>query len=196
MSLRTRALPPHLPAQWRDASKPKWQALDAWRKSFKAEHGREPRVWIDKCCVDQQAIDESLKCLPVFLAGCAELIVLIGPTYLKRLWCAIEMYTFLAMGGATEQIKFLSPAPYTVCPEVNALGLERSFESFDVREARCCKQLDEQRLLGVVETGFSGIDGVNQYVCSLQHIIKGDHAAVGIMTEVRARRETCQCAPT
>ena len=35
---------------WRDDASAKWAALQMWRNDFKDEHGREPRVWIDKCC--------------------------------------------------------------------------------------------------------------------------------------------------
>ena len=35
---------------WRDEASAKWAALQMWRNDFKDEHGREPRVWIDKCC--------------------------------------------------------------------------------------------------------------------------------------------------
>ena len=39
-----------------------------------------------QACIDQTSIDDSLACLPVFLAGCNQLLVLAGPTYTSRLW--------------------------------------------------------------------------------------------------------------
>ena len=49
----------------------KWVALQEWREDFKKQHnGREPKMWIDKYCIDQDNIEESLACLPVLLAGC------------------------------------------------------------------------------------------------------------------------------
>ena len=56
--------------------------------AFKAKHGREPTVWIDKFCIDQTAIDENLMCLPVFLAGTERLVIIAGPSYLYRLFGA------------------------------------------------------------------------------------------------------------
>ena len=44
--------------------------------------GKEPTLWVDKFCIDQTAIRDSLMCLPVFLAGCQKLLVAVGPTYL------------------------------------------------------------------------------------------------------------------
>eukprot|EP00962_Isochrysis_galbana_P015402 scaffold4419_cov128-Isochrysis_galbana.AAC.6 len=48
--------------------------------------------------------------LPVYLAGCRELLVLAGPTYHSRLWCVMEMLVFLRMGGETSRITVL-PVP-------------------------------------------------------------------------------------
>ena len=39
-----------------------------------------------QACIDQLNIEESLACLPVFLAGCKQLLVLAGQTYSSRLW--------------------------------------------------------------------------------------------------------------
>ena len=48
----------------------------------------------DKACIDQNNIEQSLACLPVFLAGCQTLLVVAGPTYCSRLWCVMEIFTF------------------------------------------------------------------------------------------------------
>ena len=48
----------------------------------------------DKACIDQSDIQQSLACLPVFLAGCQTLLVVAGPTYCSRLWCVMELFTF------------------------------------------------------------------------------------------------------
>ena len=56
---------------------------------------RAPRlVPQDKACIDQGNIQQSLACLPVFLAGCQTLLVVAGPTYCSRLWCVMELFTF------------------------------------------------------------------------------------------------------
>ena len=48
----------------------------------------------DKACIDQNNIQQSLACLPVFLAGCQTLLVVAGATYCSRLWCVMELFTF------------------------------------------------------------------------------------------------------
>lgn len=84
---------------WHDDPDGKWLALQDFRREFKAEHGREPTLWIDKYSIDQNDIDDSLACLPVYLSGCQKLVILCGDTYLARLWCLIEIFVFLEMGG-------------------------------------------------------------------------------------------------
>jgi hypothetical protein len=68
---------------WHDDAQTKWATLQKWREEFKQKHrGREPKLWIDKYCIDQENIEESLACLPVFLAGCSKLLIICGKTYL------------------------------------------------------------------------------------------------------------------
>ena len=55
--------------------------------SPRAQREREPTLWLDKACLDL-ALEESLQCLPVFLAACNRLMVLEGPQYSSRLWRA------------------------------------------------------------------------------------------------------------
>lgn len=72
---------------WHDPADAKWEALCAWSEEFRARHGRAPLLWIDKECIEQTNIAAQLQSLPVYLAGCQQLLVLHGPTYLQRLWC-------------------------------------------------------------------------------------------------------------
>ena len=48
-----------------------------------------------QACIDQSNIAASLPCLPIFLSGCKELLVVAGDTYTSRLWCVMELFTFL-----------------------------------------------------------------------------------------------------
>ena len=44
-----------------------------------------------QACINQSDIEANLACLPIFLAGCKELLIIAGPTYTTRLWaCAGE----------------------------------------------------------------------------------------------------------
>ena len=43
-------------------------------------------------CIDQTDIEASLASLPVCLAGCKQLLCLVGETYVSRLWCVMERF--------------------------------------------------------------------------------------------------------
>ena len=38
-------------------------------RGFKAEYGRDPLIWLDRACLDQNNLDADLACLPVFEAS-------------------------------------------------------------------------------------------------------------------------------
>ena len=52
---------------WSDDPEAKWEAVQAMRAEFKEKHGREPLVWFDKYCIDQNAIDQSVR--PIFVVA-------------------------------------------------------------------------------------------------------------------------------
>ena len=63
-------------------------------------HTRLIRYAQDKACIDQNSIQQSLACLPVFLAGCQTLLVVAGSNYCSRLWCVMELFTFVRSESA------------------------------------------------------------------------------------------------
>ena len=87
---------------WHDDPDSQFAAFSAWMARFQAEHdGRIPSCWYDRACIDSSNIGLSIACLPCYLAGCKELVVLAGPTFMRRLWCIMELFSFVQMGGAT-----------------------------------------------------------------------------------------------
>eukprot|EP00429_Kryptoperidinium_foliaceum_P005659 CAMPEP_0176027434 /NCGR_PEP_ID=MMETSP0120_2-20121206/13453_1 /TAXON_ID=160619 /ORGANISM="Kryptoperidinium foliaceum, Strain CCMP 1326" /LENGTH=532 /DNA_ID=CAMNT_0017360639 /DNA_START=13 /DNA_END=1611 /DNA_ORIENTATION=- len=148
---------------WREDPVAKWEALQAWRKSFLKEYKREPLVWLDKACIDQNNIDEDLQGLPIFLSGCSTLLVLCGPTYLSRLWCVLELFTFVHMGGALERIKIhrLTRRGQTA-GDLN--DISNSFTDFDVGRCDCYHLADKERMLSIVRAAFGDLELFNEAV--------------------------------
>ena len=105
-------------------------------------------MWLDKACIDQQNIEQSLAALPLYLAGCNRLVVVAGPTYQDRLWCVIEVFTFLRMGGTLDRIDVLPVG------EGTRAQVEARFNTFDAQTAQCFDEGDQHRLLGVIEAAF------------------------------------------
>ena len=185
-ALADRAEPAHLgdvdafiSHSWSDPVRSKWVALQAWRNEFKAKHQREPRVWIDKFCIDQKDIDANLMCLPVFLSGCKTILLMVGTTYLSRLWCILEIFVFFEMGADVDRVELK-----LISEKSGALGgggegnsanqndadfvhaerraLVNLFGSFNANQARCFDMVQRERLLAIVEAGFGGVDLFNQ----------------------------------
>ena len=149
-----------------------------------------PLLWLDKACIDQTAIEENLASLPIFLAGCKQLLVLAGGTYATRLWyatrarlpsahasstltalpslgrrCVVELFVWLRVGGARERIKV---APLAHQAQLGGGGEAHTlFASFDAAKAKCFKAKDQQHLLGVIESGFGDLVPFNKVVRGL-----------------------------
>ena len=95
------------------------------------------------------------RCLPVFLSGCNTLLILCGPTYLHRLWCVLECFTFVKMGASLDRVVLMA------LKGTQHEALER-FARFDVADATCFKPDEREHLLSVIEAGFGGYDGFNK----------------------------------
>lgn len=166
---------------WHDDSKSKWAALQEWRAEFKLRNrGKEPKVWIDKYCIDQRDIEANISSLPIYMAGCRTLLLLVGDTYLTRIWCTVELFVFMAMGGKPDRItlrRLQNQSPHSIplecSPDHDASGAWQDLSSsiglrtFDVRRADCHLATDKERLVGMILGGFGGPEAFNQAVRSL-----------------------------
>ena len=82
----------------------------------------------DKACIDQKGdINASLKVLPIFLLSSKMFVVLAGKTYTSRLWCVLEMFTFLRGGGSLDRI-----AVYPL-----DIDSTEAITNFDIRRLHC-----------------------------------------------------------
>ena len=125
--------------------------------------GEDKTIWLDTACMIRGEIDESLRCLPVFVSGCKNLAVLIGPTYYRRLWCILEVFTFVQLGGTRERI-----IAKTLDDEQSLHSL---LENFSVSTAEATRQEDLEGMLGVIESSFgtlSAFDAAMRHFLSVQ----------------------------
>jgi len=148
---------------WHDDSESKWKALQAWRSEFRMAKGREPVIWFDKACIDQNNIEADLRCLPIFMSGCKELLIFCGPTYLKRLWCIMELFTFVHMGGDIERIKLI-PITRDGNEAQDREKINASFAKFDARECACVMERDRSNILSIIDAAFGDTDAFNKNV--------------------------------
>ena len=131
----------------------KYSAFRAWADDFEATNNKEPTLWLDKACISQDNISQSLACLPIFLAGCQQLVALVGPTYTVRLWCILELFAFLHMGGSVDRIEVL-PISGEHDGATALRVLSKQIANFDASKAKCFFDKDRQRILAVIESGF------------------------------------------
>ena len=157
---------------WHDDPHLKWDALSAWATGFEADTGREPVIWFDRACIDQNDIANALACLPIFLSGCSQLVCIVGPTYVTRLWAIMEVFTFLRMGGDvsrivllpiegdTQEAAHLAPTP----PAVLYTRTLQRFRTFDVRNSTCFLPQERERLVSCIEAAFGDCRNFNGMV--------------------------------
>jgi hypothetical protein len=148
---------------WSDDEGAKWAALQRWCRRFEAEHGREPTLWFDKCCIDQTDIETSLRCLPVFISGCRQLVVLCGPTFFSRLWCVLELFTHHHMGLGARQLTMV-----WVLREDHGdsdfQSLHWEADNFDVLHCNCSSPDDMQKIMDVILATFGSPELFNQTI--------------------------------
>ena len=148
-------------SSWRDPAKAKHATLSRWAQERETRTGEQTSLWLDKACIDQTDITQSLLCLPVFLAFCNELLVLAGPSYSSRLWCVLELYTFVivrpAAGGLVIR-PFDEAGPFKEGCETEY------FRTFDANKASCYLAADRHHLLAVIEAGYGSIRAFNRRV--------------------------------
>ena len=84
-------------------------------------------------------IDDSLMCLPVRLAACKKVLMLIGQSYLTRLWCIMEIVVLIA--AVNDMTQFLAHFALQIQmkrPKLVSTTLHRSQqEGFSRKIGRC-----------------------------------------------------------
>jgi len=161
---------------WRDDGNAKFERIGSWtasKRQASGDDGGSPlNCWLDKACIDQENIEANLAVLPVFLSGCKELLVLDGPTYTSRLWCVIEVFTFVKMGGTRQRIVVQRLSSSPIAEETRA-------KRFHAGHADCFKREDKERLLGIVEAGFGTLGPFNHVMSSVLGAVSTTDDAVG-----------------
>jgi len=151
---------------WHDCAEVKWLALQRWRSTFISQNGREPLVWLDKYCIDQSNIEADLRCLPIFLNGCKELVILCGTTYMERLWCVMELFVFAHMKGELDRIKMFQ-LYRSESEQEDSAHISNAIATFDVRQCVCFKSEDKERMFAVIGAAFGNIDRFNEVIHEL-----------------------------
>jgi hypothetical protein len=149
---------------WSDDAAAKWAVLQQWRENFIAQHGREPKVWIDKCCIDQTDIAADLRCLPIFLNGCKKMVALCGPTYFGRLWCVMELFTYYHTGLSHDRLTVM---PVLREDQHDGVAMHAAVESFDVGHCECGSTRDKDKLMEIIQA-----DGIQAFNAEMRVLLE------------------------
>lgn len=172
---------------WSDDGDAKFDRLHAWAASTGSCGGKDRFLWLDKVhrppplqasppllshlCVDRHhgtrdrhastklpSKRRSHACPFSSRAG-EKLLCLVGASYASRLWCVMELFTFVRIRGKREDIivELLG----------DAAKLASSLAKFDAGRARCYLAKDRHALLAVIEVAFGTFAPFNQLVREL-----------------------------
>mmetsp|Transcript_100920 Transcript_100920/g.260837 ORF Transcript_100920/g.260837 Transcript_100920/m.260837 type:complete len:328 (-) Transcript_100920:84-1067(-) len=148
---------------WSDDAQAKFAALQRWSDDFAARTGREANIWVDKYCINQQDIEASLLCLPVFVSGCRRFVALSGSSYLQRLWCVMELFTYVHMGCDMAKME-LVPLVRDGSEAADMTQIRETFRDFNVEDCECSVQSDKDHMLEIIQMAFGGMHGFNYVV--------------------------------
>lgn len=131
---------------WVDDSKWKYKVVkELPEKIMKENKGEEPTFWFDKFCIEQSNTADGLRVLPINLMSCKKMLVLVGASYPKRLWCAWELYDRLINTSlAQEAIEGM---------EIYTQGTDtvRKLFEFKLRKAYCWDPNEQNKLRNLIE---------------------------------------------
>jgi hypothetical protein len=143
---------------WQDSFSEKYEALQKVSRAFELQNGREPILWIDKYCIDQKNIKQSLKYLPVYVNACKKRLVIHGPSYFSRLWCMWELYVMKKGDPTLDNTIFMSVENHGT----DALGVELS--TFDLANAGSYNRDDKAKVISIINSQRGGVAGFNSTV--------------------------------
>ena len=157
----------------------KFEKLKKVMQNFFKENQRYPTIWLDKLCVpgqrDGEGMHDSLKTLPTTVQYCDNMIVLLGESYLSRLWCIWELCTLLSFAllsgeGRQAERDEKKMLDRIVSRRIKLIDLHDSngiekLQNFKLQECECFDKNEEEKLrLLIKEFGQRELEEVIQKV--------------------------------
>ena len=113
---------------WEGTEKTKEQKkkfLKEFAIEFHKEHGRYPKVWLDKYCINQKEPGNDMAVIPIYINCCNKVLVLLTDEYCTRLWCIWEMYCLFIYFKKEIAVRKLEIEPISIEP-VQSQDLRKS----------------------------------------------------------------------
>jgi hypothetical protein len=120
-------------------------------------------------------IDDSLMCLPVHLAACSKAVMLVGPTYLTRLWCVMEIFIHIVVVNDTTRLECIPVYESTEMTDLflasedfDVRNVVDMFSAFAVSESQCYSSVTWDKLISIIEAGCGTLDSFNALVQNIE----------------------------
>merc|ERR1712048_1213260 len=84
-------------------------------------------------------------------------------TYLSRLWCIVEIFTWVHMGGKVDRIR-LVPLIRSGHEHEDEAAIREACDHFDAEQCECSEADDKHRMLTIIYAAFGGMIGFNNAV--------------------------------
>jgi len=72
---------------WADDAKSKCKGMEAFIERCNNSGKSSTSFWLDKVCIDQNDTTRGIETLPIKIGACKKILILMGKTYMTRLWC-------------------------------------------------------------------------------------------------------------
>mmetsp|Transcript_19513 Transcript_19513/g.52358 ORF Transcript_19513/g.52358 Transcript_19513/m.52358 type:complete len:518 (+) Transcript_19513:114-1667(+) len=174
---------------WDDDPAAKWAALQQWRSTFIAQHGREPWIWFDKACMDQTNLNDETWALPVYLGNCDSLLILSGIHYWSRLWCVLELFVYFHMGGNKVGPLEVLPVYRNGHEQEDKEAIDQAMADFDAALCRCGRDEDTERLQNIIQAGFGSLGEFNV-------VLQSSLVSVGVLASSESYNVSAESSST
>merc|ERR1712187_770755 len=91
------------------------------------------------------------------------MVVFCGRTYLSRLWCIVELFTYVHMGGSICSIEF-EPVLRRGHENEDLRSIAATFEAFDAQQCTCFLTEDKDRMLDIICSAYGDLRDFNKAV--------------------------------
>lgn len=135
-----RGLPPADAGSDYSLADSKFAAISSVVLAFHGRKGRFPTLWLDKTCVNPDKSTD-IEMLPISMAFCDKIIVVMSRSYLRRLWCIWELFSLFAFCN-----KEVAIARVVIVPLASEEELLEEMHAFKVDNAHCFDPNEEFKL--------------------------------------------------
>lgn len=152
---------------WSDDAEKKRTAIVKFAEEFLCKNKRYPTFWLDKVCIDQsnkETANMGVAMLPINVNACKGVLILMGDTYMERLWCIWELYTLFTFRNK-ESVQTL----VKILPLISRDDVESKLDEFDIENAHCFDPNEELKLRYLM-LGVIGKDKVTESIKAMKLI--------------------------